>query len=96
MTNDNLAITGLILNTIGSIILAISLTKTLQMFDVSIRALEIFKDSILGGGNVVSIENLNKKRSNAKKNDRNYLVIGLFMVIVGFILQLLALLKYFH
>lgn len=95
-TSDNLAAAGLILNTIGSILLAISLNSTLQMLDVSIRALEVFKDSYLRGDKIVSIEDLHKNRRRAKKNDRNYLVIGLLMVTIGFILQLLALLKFFH
>jgi hypothetical protein len=96
ITNDNLAAAGLILNTIGSILLATSLNSTLQMLDVSIRALEVFKDSLLAEGDIASIENLDKNRERAKKNDRNFLVIGLLMVIIGFILQLLALLKKFH
>jgi hypothetical protein len=96
ITNDNLAAAGLILNTIGSILLATSLNSTLQMLDVSIRALEVFKDSLLAEGDIASIENLDKNRERAKKNDRNFLVIGLLMVIIGFILQLLALLKKIH
>ena len=50
-----IAILGLVLNTIGSVLLAISLNRTLKMLDSSINALEIFNDTLVSKRDIVSI-----------------------------------------
>lgn len=87
-----LAIIGLIFNTIGSIVLAYSLSKTINMLDVSITALEHFKDSVTDGGDIVSFRGLETHRKNGFRNSKLLTLIGLFLIISGFVLQLLPLL----
>jgi len=50
---DYITISGLILNTIGSIFLAYSLNSTTKMLDTSVTALEHFKDTLLSKGDVL-------------------------------------------
>ena len=45
---------SLILNTLGSVILAFSLNKGTKMLNTSITSLEHFKDTFLSGGDVLS------------------------------------------
>jgi hypothetical protein len=49
-----LTLSGLTLNTIGSIFLPFTLNKTTKMLDTSITALEHFKDTCLSGGDIIS------------------------------------------
>lgn len=84
-----IAIIGLIFNTVGSILLAISLNRTLKMLDSSIKALELFKDTFLDKGDIVSLTGLDTHRENAIKKDKQRMAWGLIFLIIGFILQLI-------
>ena len=87
---DYIAISGLILNTIGSIFLAYSLNKTTKMLDTSVSALEHFKDTLLSKGDVLSFTGLDEHRKNAFKKTKNFTTIGLCFLIFGFILQIIS------
>ncbi len=84
---------GLLFNTAGSILLAVSLSQTIKSLDTSVTALEHFKDTFLSKGGIVSFEGLDKHRKNAKRSDRRKMVWGLILLIVGFVLQLLPILN---
>ena len=84
-------IAGLILNPIGSIVLAFTLTKTIKIFDTSITALELFKDTYLSKENVISLTGMDSHRKNVKKKSSLYTKVGLAFLIIGFILQIVAL-----
>lgn len=88
---DYITISGLILNTIGSIFLAYSLNRTTKMLDTSVTALEHFKDTLLSKGDVLSFTGLNKHRKNALSNTKKLTTIGLSCLIFGFLLQLVSL-----
>ncbi|WP_139361599.1 hypothetical protein [Spirosoma sp. 209] len=85
-----LSIVGLIFNTVGSVILAIALNQTTKMLNISITALEHFKDTFLSGGDVVSFGGLDKHRKSTLKNAKWLTNIGLILLVVGFILQLIS------
>lgn len=85
-----LSIVGLVLNTVGSVILAIALNQTTKMLDTSITALEHFKDTLLSGGDVVSFGGLDKHRKSALKNAKWLTNAGLTLLVVGFVLQLIS------
>lgn len=89
-TFDYYAIIGLSINIIGSVFLAISLNSIIKAYNSSITALEHFKDTFLGGKDVVSLTGFEKHRKNALKNNKTLTGIGLVMLIIGFILQLLS------
>jgi len=87
---DYYSIIGLSINIVGSVFLAISLNSIIKAYNSSITALEHFKDTLLSGSDVVSFTGLDKHRKNALKSNKTLTVIGLVMLIVGFILQLLS------
>jgi len=86
-----LSVIGLILNTIGSIFLAFTLNQTTKMLDSSITALEHFKDTLLSKGDVISFQGMDIQRKRALQSSKRLTSIGLILLIIGFILQLLAL-----
>jgi hypothetical protein len=88
---DILTLSGLTLNTIGSIFLAFALNKTTKMLDTSITALEHFKDTYLGGGDVLSFTGMDTHRNKALKVSRRLTNIGLTLLILGFVLQIISL-----
>jgi hypothetical protein len=88
---DILTLSGLTLNTIGSVFLAFSLNKTTKMLDTSITALENFKDTYLSGGDVLSITGMDTHRKKALKNSKIVTNIGLTLLILGFVLQIISL-----
>lgn len=88
---DILTLSGLTLNTIGSVFLAFSLNKTAKMLDTSITALEHFKDTYLSGGDVLSFTGMDTHRKKALKNSKSVTNIGLTLLILGFILQIISL-----
>ncbi|WP_445956230.1 hypothetical protein [Yeosuana sp.] len=85
-----LSIIGVTLNIIGSILLAISLNKIIKVYNSSITALEHFKNTFLGGNDMVSFVGLDQQRKNALSNNNILNQIGLLLLIVGFILQLIS------
>lgn len=87
-----LSIIGLIFNTIGGIILAYSLNRTTKMLDLSITAMEHFRDTFLAGGDILAIQGMDNHRKRALKNSKDLTLAGVILLIVGFILQLLTLL----
>ena len=88
---DIISLMGLILNTLGSIILAFSLNKVTKMLNTSITALENFKYSYLSGGDVFSFTGMDKHRNKALKISRYMTNIGLILLILGFVLQIISL-----
>jgi hypothetical protein len=88
---DLLALSGLILNIIGGIVLAFSLNKTTKMLTTSITALEHFKDTYLSGGDILSFTGMDTHRKNALKNSKNMTNLGLILLILGFVLQIFSL-----
>lgn len=88
---DILTLSGLTLNTIGSIFLAFALNKTTKMLNNSITALEHFKDTYLSGGDVLSFTGMDIHRKIAFKNSRLLTNIGLSLLILGFVLQIISL-----
>ena len=90
---NQISIIGLFLNTIGSVLLAFSLGKTINMINTSLVALEAFKDSFLSGREIVSFTGMDLQRSKALKKSKNLTIIGLIFLIVGFLLQMLSLIK---
>ena len=88
---DIISLMGLILNTIGSVILAFSLNKITKMFNTSITALEHFKDTFLSGGDVLSFTGMENHRNKALKISRRMTNIGLTLLILGFVLQIISL-----
>lgn len=87
---DFLALLGLSLNLIGSIILAFSLNKTIEMLGTSISALEIFKDTYLNRGDIVSVEGMDKHRKRVFNKAKGMTNFGLTFLILGFVLQILG------
>lgn len=84
-TFEYFAIIGISINVVGSVLLAISLNSIIKAYNSSITALEHFKDTLVDGGDVVSFTGLDKHRKNALKNNRSLTVIGLLMLIIGFV-----------
>jgi hypothetical protein len=84
-------IAGLILNTAGSILLAFSLNRTTKMLNTSITALEHFKNTFLNKGDVISFTGMDIHRSKAVNNSKTFTLVGLLLLVAGFILQLLPL-----
>jgi len=87
--NEILNLVGLILNIVGSIILAVSLSKfltslhgTVVIHDLGIQALINRKDKVLVG----DVANLLKTGS---RNSKMRTTFGLMLLIIGFILQLI-------
>lgn len=91
-TIECLAIIGLSINITGSVLLAFSLNKIIKAYSSSIIDLEHFKDTFLSGGNVVSFTGLDKNRKNAKRNNKTLTVIGLVLLMIGFVFQLISIL----
>jgi hypothetical protein len=90
------SISGLIFNTIGAVLLAFALNRTTKMLDTSITALEHFKDTYLGGGDVLSITGMEIHRAKALKRSKCLTTIGLLLLIIGFLLQIMSFLgEYF-
>jgi uncharacterized protein YybS (DUF2232 family) len=87
---DLLIIGGLILNTIGSIILAFSLSRTINMLNASVNALECFKDTFLGNGDIISFIGLDEKRKKVLKIAKAWTVAGVVILILGFVLQMIG------
>jgi hypothetical protein len=88
---DILNLAGLTSNTIGSAILAFSLNKTTRRLDTSITALELFKDTYLSSGNILSFTGMDEHRKKALKNSKGLTKVGLTLLIAGFILQIISL-----
>ena len=88
---DLLSLSGLTLNTIGTVFLAYSLNKTTKMLDTSITALEHFKDTYLSSGDVLSFKGMDTHRNKALKNAKRLTNIGLTILILGFVLQIISL-----
>jgi len=88
---DILSLSGLTLNTIGSVFLAYSLNRTTKMLNTSVTALEHFKDTYLSGGDVLSFTGMDIHRNRALKKSRFLTNIGLTLLIVGFVLQIISL-----
>ncbi len=88
---DILTLSGLTLNTIGSIFLAFALNKTTKMLNTSITALEHFKDTYLSGGDILSFTGMETHRNKALKLSRCLTNIGLILLILGFVLQIISL-----
>lgn len=88
---DIISLMGLILNTLGSVILAFSLNKVTNMLNTSISTLEHFKDTYLSGGDVLSFTGMDKHRNKALKISRLMTNIGLTLLILGFVLQIISL-----
>jgi hypothetical protein len=84
-------IVGVILNHVGSILLAFSLNKTTKMLSTSITALEHLKDTLLSKGDIVSFTGMDIHRNKAVKNSKILTLIGLLLLVLGFTLQLLPL-----
>ncbi len=89
LLTDILNLTGLILNVIGSILLAISLSKYLTsihgaaaIHDLQLQAIINKKDRVLVG----DVANLLKI---GVENSRLRTTIGLVLIVTGFILQLI-------
>jgi len=85
-----LNVVGLSVSIIGSIILAVSLNKFLKMIDSSILALELFRETFLSNGNVVQITGMEKHRNHTKTKAARNTLIGLVLIILGFVCQLLS------
>lgn len=79
---DILNISGMTCNLVGSLILALSLNKVISMINNSFKALEIAQTS-----NIV-ISGMNKHRSYSMAKSNKYVVIGIILIIIGFILQI--------
>lgn len=88
---DILSLSGLTLNTIGSVFLAFALNKTTKMLGTSITALEHFKDTYLSGGDVLSFTGMDTHRNKALKKSSSLTNIGLTLLILGFVLQIISL-----
>jgi hypothetical protein len=90
---NQLSIIGLSLNTIGSVLLAFSLGRIINMINTSLTTLEVYKDSISSSGDILSFTGMDIHRSKALKKSKNITIIGLILLISGFLLQLLSLIK---
>lgn len=87
---NGLAIFGLILNTIGSTILAFSLNRYIRMINTSITALEAFKDTFLEGGDILSFTGLEDKRKEVSAKSKIWTTFGVWCLILGFVIQLIG------
>jgi hypothetical protein len=93
MTADAwLNLIGLVSNIAGTIFLAYSLDKYLKMMDGSINALEVFTEAYATPGqNIPVITGMDKHRDKARKGSGKWTRYGIVLVIIGFSLQLIAL-----
>jgi len=83
-----LSLIGITLGLLGTIILAFSLNRLLKSFDSSIKALEIFKETITQK-NTIDIIGLDKHRAIANSKSKKNVIMGLLFIIVGFVFQLI-------
>jgi hypothetical protein len=96
LLTDILNLTGLIFNVVGSILLAVSLSKYLTsihgaaaIHDMQLQALINKKDKVLVG----DVANLLKV---GVENGRLRTTIGLILIVTGFILQLIPYIVLFY
>jgi len=79
---------GIILNLIGTLILAFSAGSFFKWINLSINAHEIFIQTFSAGGNVVNLANTTKHLADSFNSSKKWMIIGVFLVVVGFALQL--------
>ena len=92
-TYEYYSIIGISTNIVGAIILAISLNSIIKAYNLSFTALEHFKESFVSGKNLVSFIGLDKHRKKALVKNKILIVVGLIMLVVGFLLQLISIAK---
>ncbi len=86
-----------IFSLVGSIILAISLNKYLNSIDISFFTLESSVDSladILNNSQQKGfiVEGMKNHREKSKRYTKNYTLIGMILIILGFGIQILSIL----
>jgi hypothetical protein len=84
-------IAGLLLNFIGCVILALSTGKFFKWIDLSVNAHEIFIQTFLSNGNVVNLANTTKHLSDSFDASKKWMVLGVFLVALGFVFQAIGL-----
>lgn len=94
MENDCLNVIGLILNIVGTIILAFSLTAFLKAVKLSLDAIELEKLSEFHPTKPsLKVTGTNIHLKNGERKSNFWLWLGILMVILGFIFQLIPYLK---
>ena len=74
--------------------MAFSISKFLGIFNDSLKALEIFKDTLIDNNDVFSFTGLDKHRENALYSSKKLTIIGILFLCLGFMLQLIGLVSY--
>ena len=82
---------------VGSIILAVSLNKYLRSLDISFSTLETSVDNLADILNDtqqkgIIVNGMNKHRKKSKRCAKNYTIIGMILIILGFGIQILSVL----
>lgn len=78
------------LNTIGAIFLAFALNGAIGSLNSSIKALELFKHTLLSGGDIYSFQGLDRQRERSFEKAKNLTYIGLMFLFVGFLVQMIG------
>jgi hypothetical protein len=82
---------GITLNLIGTIILAFSTGSFFKWIGLSVNAHEIFIQTFASGGNIVNIVNTTKHLTNSFNALKKWMILGLFLIVGGFAMQLAVL-----
>ena len=85
-------IAGLLLNFIGCVILAISTGKFFKWIYLSVNAHEILIQTYLSNESVVNLANTTKHLSDSFNASKKWMVLGVFLIALGFIFQGISLL----
>ena len=75
---------------VGTILLAVALSKWMRAISVSLNALETFKDTFINGGDIINPTGADKHRSDAAKNAATMTYLGLLFIIVSSVCQILV------
>ena len=83
-------IIGLIMNFFGAIILTFSTGSFFKWIVFSINSHEIFVETFTSGGDIAAITGTTVHLADSFKKAKIWMIIGVFFIIIGFGLQLLA------
>lgn len=79
---------GLIANLIGTLILAFAMGAYYKWINFSLDAHETFIASVSNGGDVFAITGTDIHRSHTYKSANIWMMIGAFLIVIGFAMQL--------
>ena len=85
---DWIQLSGLILGLVGSMLLAINLTRIIKLLILSVKAHETSIESIVGKNDVYIFKGFGKQLNNAKKYNNSITAWGFWLLVISFILQI--------